>query len=321
MMQFFKKKAKASDRVGLTLSEDSLAVAHIDYRGGNPYLLKCESLALKSERDAPKTLATLVEDWELQDKQCSFVLSRKDYHLHLVEAPEVHPEEMRDAMRWKIKDLLDMKVEEAAIDVFEVPDDAYRGRKMVYVVASRIARVQSIASMIAEAGMKLAVIDIPELVMHNLSRYCVDDEKGIVFMDLRRTGSSMNISHHGNLYLTRRINTPMDPDVMQSNDWEALKDRLMLEIQRSLDYYQSQMGQDPISRIVISQRQNDTEKMVEALGAGLDIDVSALNLANFLESQIELTTETQQTCMAALGATLRGAAPKSSEAEEDQEAA
>jgi len=48
----------------------------------------------------------------------------RDYNLHLVEAPNVEPEELCPAVRWKIKDLLDMKVEDAAIDTFPVPDDA-----------------------------------------------------------------------------------------------------------------------------------------------------------------------------------------------------
>jgi hypothetical protein len=39
-------------------------------------------------------------------------------------------------MHWKVKDLLDLKVDDAAIDVFPVPDDAYLGRKMAYVVAT-----------------------------------------------------------------------------------------------------------------------------------------------------------------------------------------
>lgn len=321
MMQFFRKKAQSTDRVGLTISGEQLCVAHIDLRQGMPYLLNCETLAMRSERDAANTLTKLVEDWELEDKQCSFVLNRSDYNLHLVEAPEVEPEEMRSAMRWKVKDLLDMKVEEAAIDVFEVPHDAYRGRKMVYVVASKITRIQSIANLISDSGMKLAIIDIPELAMHNLSRAFIDDEGGVAFIDLRRNGSTMNISQHGDLYLTRRINTQLPPEVMQSEDWTTLKDRLILEIQRSLDYYESQMGQKAIGRVIISQRQFDTERMVSELNESLAAEVSALDLSDQIEGDVQLDGATQQTCMAAIGATLRGTKAKSERDATEQEAA
>ncbi len=305
-MQFFKKKAKASSRVGVVVSADQLAIAHMGERDGAPYLLDFERVALKAERDASKTLAKLVKDMDLEDKQCSFVLNRKDYNLHLVEAPEVEANELRSAVRWKIKDLLDMKVEDAAIDVFRVPADAYRGRDMVYVVAALKSKVSGIVEMVTDSGLELAVIDIPELTMLNLTSHFVEDEHGVAFMDLRRNGSTMNITRKGELFLSRRINTQLDPDVMQSAEWENLKDRLVLEIQRSLDYYESQMGQTPINRIVIAQRQHDGASMAESLNAMLTAEVSVLNIAEHLDSAKELTPEDQQIGMAAIAATLRG---------------
>jgi len=321
IMQFFKKKAKSTSRVGAIIAGDKLAVAHVEQRDGEPYLLNCERLSLASEKDAGKVLAKAVKEMGLQDKQCSFVLNRKDYNLHLVEAPAVEPDELRAAVRWKIKDLLDMKIEEAAIDVFGVPEDAYRGRNMVYVVAANKSRIKQVVDMVTESGMQLAVIDIPELVMHNLARHYIDDQFGVAFMDLRRTGSTMNISRNGELYLTRRINTQLDPDVMKSPEWEGLRDRLILEVQRSLDYYESQMGKSAINRIVISQRQYDTQGMVEALNGMLAAEVTSLDLSGVLDGDVELNPEAQQICMSAIGATLRGGKKTEQTAKNSQEAA
>ncbi len=320
-MQFFKKKAKSSSRVGVVVSSDQLAVAHMGERDGAPFLIGFERVALKAERDAAKALAKMVKDMDLEDKQCSFVLNRKDYNLHLVEAPEVEPSELRAAVRWKIKDLLDMKVEDAAIDVFRVPEDAYRGREMVYVVASLKSRISNIVNMVTDSGLELAVIDIPELVMLNLTNHYVDDENGVAFLDLRRNGSTMNITRNGELYLSRRINTQLDPEVMQSPERESLKDRLVLEIQRSLDYYESQMGQEAINRMVIAQRQHDGAAMAQALNGLLAAQVSVLNIAEHLDSADELTTEDQQIGMAAIAATLRGGEKTAKSEKAEQEAA
>lgn len=305
-MQFFKRKAKPAGRVGLVVNSDQLAIAHVEERAGLPHLLRCERAALQSEKAAGEVLSNLVTELGLEGTQCSYVLNRKDYNLHLVEAPEVEPDELRAAVRWKIKDLLDMKVEDAAIDVFPVPEDAYRGRKMVYVVAALRSRIQNIVELVDGSGLELAVIDIPELVMKNLSSSFIEDDHGIAFIDLRRNGSTMNITRHGDLYLTRRINTQLDPDVMQSERWGDLKERLVLEIQRSLDYYESQMGQGQISRVVIAPRQHDGDALVSALNDQLAAKVSLLNLAVYLDGAGELTPQLQQVCMAAIGATLRG---------------
>ncbi len=307
MASFFRKKVKDSGRVGVTVNSEQLVLAHVVENQGMPFLLNCERVVLQSEREAGDALEQLVKKLNLVGVQCSFVLSPKDYSLHLVEAPQVEPDELKAAVRWKIKDLLDMKIEDAAIDVLEVPENAYRGRSnMVYVVAALKSRIQAIIDMISNSGLELAVIDIPELAMKNLSSQFIEDENGIAFMDLRRTGSTMNLTRGGDLYLTRRINTQLDPDVMQSPDWEDLKDRLVLEIQRSLDYFESQMGQGQVTQIVIARRQHDTAGMTEALNEALTAKVTALDLSVHMESAVSLSPEVQQICMTALGATLRG---------------
>lgn len=307
----------------MVIHPDRLAIAQLDDRNGSPVLLQCQSVPLDSPKNAGKLLNQLVKDLELENQQVSYVLSPKDYHLHLVEAPNVEPEELRAAVRWKIKDLMDIKPEDAAIDVFQVPDDAYRGREMVYAVATPISRVRSIISMAADAGLELAVIDIPELAMSNIARRYIADDNGVAFMDLRRTGSTMNISQGGDLYLTRRINTQLEAGVMQSPAWEGLKDRLVLEIQRSLDYYESQMGCSQITRIVLAERPDDSGDIAAELDGMLAAKVANFSLADELDSAVELTPELQQSAFAAIGATLRGSKKqaRSDDDKDEQEAA
>lgn len=320
-IQFWKKKPVSTGRVGLSIGEDQIALAYMETKNGAPYLEECRVVELSSMKEAGKELKNIVEELELEEKQASYVLNPRDYNLHLVEAPKVEPAEMRSAIRWKIKDLLDMKVEDAALDVFPVPEDAYRGTMdMVYVAASMKSKVQDIINLVNGSGLELAVIDIPELVMKNLSVSYLDDEQGIAFVDLRRTGSTMNITRNGSLYLTRRINTQLDPDVMDSFEWATLQERLVLELQRSLDYYESQMGQSPISKLYIAQRQYDTSNMVKTLNDSLSQEVSSLNLLDHLECGIDLTSVLQQSCMGPIGATLRGARKAQAE-ESEQEAA
>ena len=306
VLQLFKGKPKSNSRVGLMIQEDRLLLAHMDIRNNWPYVLHARAVALHSGYEIGQELHKLVKDLELEGEQVSYVLNPKDYYLHLVEAPNVQEDELRSAIRWKVKDLLDIKIDDAALDLFRVPENAYRGRDMVYVVATAKSKVRSIADLIEQAGMELAVIDIPELTMHNIARACLDDRGGVAFMDLRRTGSTMNISIDGELYLSRRINTQIEPDAMESEEWDALKDRLVLEIQRSMDYFESQMRRPPIKKIVIAQRQSDTSQLVKELDDMLSADVTALDLAECIKGAEPLTPEFQQSAFSAIGATLRG---------------
>ncbi|MES3007225.1 MAG: hypothetical protein V4751_05585 [Pseudomonadota bacterium] len=310
MLKFFNKKVQSTGLVGLSISDEKISLAQISRRisrdSAAPFLEKCAQLELSSPQQTREILSRYVEGQELKGAPCNYVLTPKDYNLYLIESPPVEPQEMKSAVRWKIKDLLDMPAEDAAIDIFPVPEDAFQGRsKMLYVVAAQKSRIQSIIELVSRCDLSLSAIDIPELAMRNMSSQFLSDEHGLAFMDLRKTGSTLNMSRAGQLYLTRKINTQLDNNVMDSPDWESLRDRLVLEIQRSLDYYESQMAQNPISQMVLAPRVLDSQQMVDSLNEVMAVKVSLLDYASRLDHAEGIEPQLQQSCMVAIGAALR----------------
>ena len=313
MLEFFnrfKRKEQSAGLVGLSVSDERISLAQIS-RGFSresvsPFLEKCASLELPSLQQAREVLSRYVDGQELNGSPCNYVLTPRDYNLYLIESPPVEPQELKSAVRWKIKDLLDIPAEEAAIEVFPVPEDAFQGRsKMLYVVVAQKSRIESIVELVSKCDLNLSSIDIPELAMRNISSQFLNDEHGLAFMDLRRAGSTLNMSRAGQLYLTRKINTQLDNNVMASPDWESLRDRLVLEIQRSLDYYESQMAQNPISQVVLAPRVADTQQMADSLSEVMAVKISVLDYASRLDHAEGIEPQQQQSCMVAIGAALR----------------
>lgn len=309
MFKLFSKKTTVSGLLGLSVSDERVLAAHLTQGSGAdeyPTLRNCSHQALDSAGQAREVLAALVDSMDINGLGCNFVLSPRDYNLYLIEAPAVEAAEMSSAVRWKIKDLLDMPAEDAVVDIFPVPEDAFQGRaKMLYAVAAQKSRIQSVIELVDKAGLKLQSIDIPELAMRNISNALLRDEHGLAFMDLRKTGSTMNLSKNGQLYLTRKINTALDSNVMHSRDWETQRDRLVLEIQRSLDYYESQMGQNPISQIVLAPRALDSHAMAESLNSVMSVKVSVADLSGCMNISDTVDAETQHMCLLAIGGALR----------------
>lgn len=61
--------------------------------------------------------------------QCSTLLSPGEYQVLLVEAPNVPQAELKTAIRWRIKDLLDYHVNDATVDVLSVPPNPGGGNE------------------------------------------------------------------------------------------------------------------------------------------------------------------------------------------------
>ncbi|MDG2176798.1 MAG: hypothetical protein P8M72_11805 [Gammaproteobacteria bacterium] len=173
MLNIFNKSKGKAGLVGIYFTQKGVSLAHVNYTKNEPKLLMCNEFAAESLADKEKALAQQVEKLGLQESRASYILSPSEYKLFLVEAPSVSSGEMESAVKWKIKDLIEGAVDEMAITVFPVPDDAYRGETdMIYAVASRKTRIREIVDLVHNAGLQLDAIDIPEMVMKNLSTLC-----------------------------------------------------------------------------------------------------------------------------------------------------
>jgi len=213
---------------------------------------------------------------------------------------------MESAVKWKIKDLVDGPVDELAVTLFPVPEDAYRGQNdMVYVVAARKSKIKQIVNLVLNSGLELKSIDIPELVLLNISNNFSDDSNGLAFIDLRSSDSTLNLCKAGNIYLTRHLNTRVDQSILNSEEWASVKERLVLEIGRSLDYYESQMGQTPITNILIAPGENDSDVLVKQLNDLMVARVACLKLAHEFHSEDEFPETLQQSCILAIGGAMR----------------
>lgn len=305
MLKWFGRKNRVDGLVGLSINDRRISLAHIARRRDELSLEHCiqHELAQQSLRDG---LVQLVDEHRLAGADTNLVLAPADYSVFLVDMPQVEEAEVAAAVRWKIKDLLDMPVEEAVIDVFPLPDDAFQARKqMVYAVAANRPKLEQSIEVVERSGLSLSSIDIPEMAMRNVTAQFSDDSNGLAFIALKASGSMMNVTRNGELYLTRKINTQVGPDALLEADWEMVRDRLALEIQRSLDYFESQMGQSPITQIMIAPRQKDTESMMNSLADALASPVGMLDFYNDLDAPSDVTNEIKGACMMAIGAALR----------------
>ena len=306
VLELFGRKKRVEGLVGLSVNDSRISMAHVIRRRDELTLAHCARVPLTSSAPLRESLARLVEEHGLVNAACSCVLSPKDYNVYLVEAPQVEPEEVSAAVRWKVKDLLDMPIEDAVIDVFPVPEDAFKGRnKMCYAVVAARPQIENLIATVARANMELHAIDIPEMAMRNLSSHFLDDSHGLAFISLKQSGSTLNITRNGQLFLTRRINTPVGANAMAQNDWDMVRDRLALEIQRSLDYFESQMGQAPVSQIMIAPRETDTGFMMNALADALGAPVGMLDFMHELPSPDSITLDMKGAALMAIGAAMR----------------
>lgn len=216
-----------------------------------------------------------IQELNLQGAACHVSLPVIDYNLLLVEAPKVPQDELREAIRWKIKDLIPYPLEEAAIDVFPLPPESSRGRNMVYAVAMPEAKVRDIMELVEKIGLKLESVGIMELALRNLTEQVTDDERGIGLVYLRQNRGLLVLMKGSSVFLSRQFDMAYNAGLFD----ELPEDQLVLELQRSLDYYERQMGQVPPGKLLLCGENISEDKISESLKGAFRSHMSVLDLA------------------------------------------
>ena len=311
MVQWWGRRKRVQGQVGLSLGEH-ITLAHVIQDRDDVNLTYCVHTGraqdgVAASGDQRTQLARLVDDAGLKGMPTNLMLSSTEYSLFLVDAPPVPAEEMAAAVRWKIKDLLDFPAENAIVDIFELPADATRNRSsaMVYVVAAPRARLEQRIAMVEQSGLTLQAIDIPEMTLRNITSRFGDDSNGLAFLSLQANGGILNITRKGQLYLTRRINLPVARDDVSSDELEGLRDRLVLEVQRSLDYFESQMAQDPVARMLIAPRDQKSFAVANGLAEALATPLTVVDFYHEIDAPDWVDDELKAACLSTIGAALR----------------
>lgn len=306
-MSVFKKAAQSnSARAGIALADGSFALAVVRRdETGKPRIEHCETHvaadmgpALKAQLD--KLRAT-------RSAACA-VIDSDDYQIVQIEAPEVLPSEMRAAVRWRLRDAINFSVDEAAVDIFEIPDPVRRTQnKMLFAVAARDSAIQRIAGALKPVAKGFNAIDIPELCIRNLSALLPQDTKGVAMLALGDTFAQLVITRQGVMYVTRRIDIGRRFEVrtQDRNGEDIDAGALALELQRSLDYYESHYDQSAIGDLVIAPANARSDRLVDALKNETSLRISQLDVRELCNVYKSGELVTDWPCLMALGAALR----------------
>lgn len=307
LSSLFKKSAGRSGRVVACFRGDIALLVRVNSSGEKARVVKYAVRQLASRNAAE--LAKYCGSLHLSGYQFSTVLGSNEYQLLSVDAPNVPAEELKSAVRWRVKDTLGYPVDDAVIDVLQIPKGSQGAERAqsLYVVAATNSLIKKRIALFEDAKLALNVIDIPEMAQRNVAALLEDEGRGLAMLAFDETGGLLTFTGHGELYLARRIEISIgqlrDAD---ENLRQQAYDRLELEVQRSMDAFDRNFNHISVSRLVVAAH-SDTG-LVEKFRGNMYVPVERLDLSHVLDLSAvpELMNEdAQMNAFYALGAALR----------------
>lgn len=306
------KKSICSGIVGISLLPQGITIAIAKYAANNSLRLShCEFISADQPSDQLKILAQLTEQYALTDYDCHLVLTANHYQMINIEQPAVADNELREAVRWKINDLLDFPAEQADIDYYPLPAAKQRDSKQILaVIASPKETVMKLADNCLDSDLQLKVIDIQETVLRNLAVLLPENNRGVAVLHLEQSSGMIIIQQEGSIFLSRKLDfgyAQLGLSTLNGTDSqvESQQDNLSLEIQRSLDYVESYYGLPPVSCLAVIPMPENTNELLNFLNHNHGITARIMDLTTIMDCDILLDDTTQSLCSPAIGATLR----------------
>ncbi|MFT2092280.1 type IV pilus biogenesis protein PilM [Paraglaciecola sp. 2405UD69-4] len=193
-------------------------------------------------------LKTYVLENKLSNTLCNVTLAISKYQLLQVDTPPVEESEINSALKWAIKEQL-ADDSEMVVDYFDPP--AATNSKKLNVVAIAKQEIIDIRNGVLGADLTLNTIEVQELTICNLF---TNSEDAIISLQQDPNGQiSLSIVKQKMLFFSRRLKgyenlANFSPDELKM----GIADNLSLEIQRSMDYFESQLRQAPVKKVYIS---------------------------------------------------------------------
>jgi MSHA biogenesis protein MshI len=265
------------------LTHDTLDYLHCT-RGANgkAVVTRCGSVSL----DEPAVAAAerAARELHLERYRCVTLLGSDQYQLLLVEAPNVPRAELKTAVRWHVKNMLDYHVDDATIDVLDIPRDPAAGNRAhpMYVVAARNEVIKACIDRYEAAHLPLEVIDIAETSQRNVAALYEEGERGVALFHSGSGQSLLTISQRGELFLARRIEVGID-QLLRGGDVERdeARSRVVLELQRTFDHFERQFRHVRVGKILLGPEPSDSG-LAEFLAANLDLPTARARLPEVL---------------------------------------
>jgi MSHA biogenesis protein MshI len=308
-MRFFSKARKKEGILVTSFHADGICVARVERQPAAKPIVKLSAFHPATPSLSAEALARTAREAHAADFLGATLLAGGEYQLLQVEAPNVPQEELKTAVRWRLKDMLDFHIDDATIDVLDIPLDKNAGNRAhsMFAIASRNSLIQSRQDLFAEAQAPLSVIDIPEMAQRNISALMEPEGRGLAMLSFDAAGGLLTVSYNKELYLARHFDVTLA--MLQEQDIErrhASFDKIALELQRSLDHFDRQYSFISISRLMLAP--TGVASLQDFLSAQMYMPVESFSLGdvfNLSEASELQSPEQQVRQFLTLGAALR----------------
>lgn len=287
MKKFGFRNKQGQEPVSIACQPGYVAAARVAIAAGKPHLLHAHVEPVAATGSAEK-LDAATRALRLKQADIRLLLDSGEYQFLQTEMPQVEAIELKNALKWQLKDLLRFPVEQCNVETLIIPSDSNNARRPTgYAVAAANELILDRMLRVRTSRSRVSVLDIPETAQRNIATALEDEGRATAVLSITENGGLYTVSRGGVLYFTRTFDIAQSALATSEEVRRTLFDRLLLELQRSMDVLERQFSFLSVSTLWLAPFDHSDE-LLSLLIESLDLPVRSIDLAQLFHCAPEV---------------------------------
>jgi len=278
----FKKSKQPNSSHIIGISIESEEIRGVVYNAEIGKVIRANKVRKTS--DIQDDLLSLGKDLKFPT-EVAVCLAGNEYQFIETDRPKVDEKELSQALAWSVKDMLPFPLENAVIDYFDKPAQA-TGQDKINIIVSESALLNDIIKGCNDNLGELEQVSVYDTVLRRLIPK--SEQSSLILFQLPGQELILQIVQNGELYFARRLRgynrlSHYTTDELQLGALDAIG----LEIQRSTDYFESQLKQAPISNILLCLDHVDRDIITKSFSDNFGLPIEWLELKDKNDDSVD----------------------------------
>ena len=255
---------------GISIHPDCIRIVKIKQLEVGYECIKNAEYSITSQLDVGSLLAKIIDDFKLQNIRSVLVINNNKTESAQIELSELPVADIAASLSWQMKDLISIPPQDMICDYIEMNIQPLGQTPKAQVMATSRQYLGSLIEPFHQNKAEILGITTEQFVLARMQS--TEDTAQLLFIQHKQSDAILLILKNQQICFARKIRgtdtvTSLEPEQILSGG----SDVVAIEIQRSIDYYESQLKQPPIKHVLVAMDGNNESVVIEALNNSLPI--------------------------------------------------
>lgn len=255
---------------GISIHNNVIKVVKLGKENDELICLQAAEYSIDSYENITAELSGLIKDFDLEGVPTTLVIPSDKTESVQIDLSELPESDISAALPWKLKDLVSIPAQDMICDYIEMKIQPLGQSEKALIIATSRQYIENLVKPFHDANVPLIGITTEQFGLARMQS--TQDAAQLAFVQHRDSDAILLILKNREICFARKIRgTNTVVDMLPEQVREMGADMIAVEIQRSIDYYESQLKQPPIKNALVAMAGNNDHLLVESLNSSLPV--------------------------------------------------